>query len=180
MADGRDCTRCKTWKAADKFKANPKASTGLDCWCRDCRAEDARERYAANPEKFRASSRKWHHANPEKASASRRRQNLKRLYGMTVDEFDAMLTGQDSRCAICQSGSPKGVNWHVDHDHLTGRVRAILCHPCNVTLGNVNDDPETLLSMAAYLLSFQDVLAAADLLKSSRVHRDVDLTSDED
>jgi hypothetical protein len=65
---------------------------------------------------------------------ARRRYRLKYLYGLTMDEFDAMLAAQDFKCRICRSPDPRAKDgiWHVDHDHDTGAVRGILCGPCNV------------------------------------------------
>jgi hypothetical protein len=60
-----------------------------------------------------------------------------RIYGLTGDQFDALLMSQGARCALCESPSPGGRSqkWHVDHDHETGRVRGLLCFACNIQLG---------------------------------------------
>lgn len=66
-----------------------------------------------------------------------RRASLAR-YGLTVEKFESILRDQDGLCAMpdCRSPEPGGKGqWHVDHDHSTGRVRGILCHKCNITLG---------------------------------------------
>ncbi len=68
-------------------------------------------------------------------------------YGMTPDEYDAFL---EQPCAIC--GGEAEV---VDHDHATGEVRGPLCGNCNKSLGLMRDDPDRLVSAAAYLLSVQ-------------------------
>jgi hypothetical protein len=156
---GRVCSKCDTWLAAAHFRSAPRGRGGLHSICRPCTAKYAREKYAENPELHREASLKWYRNNPEKARLRRRSHTLKANYGLTIEQFDAMLASQGGRCAICRCDEPRGVNWHVDHDHATGKVRAILCHPCNVTLGNVGDSPDLLMAMAAYLLSFQDVLA---------------------
>ena len=72
---------------------------------------------------------------------------MKRRYGLTPDEWSAMLVGQDGLCAIC--GKPP-VRPCVDHDHATGRVRAILCHRCNIALPYV-ERGEWLAAALAYL-----------------------------
>ena len=75
-----------------------------------------------------------------------------RLYGVSAEEFEAMLVTQDGACAICRSTTPGGRgNFHVDHDHATGRIRGLLCHGCNVGLGNFRDQPDLLETAAAYL-----------------------------
>lgn len=54
-----------------------------------------------------------------------------------MDDFDAMLENQQGRCAACSSTTPGGNHntFHVDHCHVTGQVRALLCNTCNVDLG---------------------------------------------
>lgn len=73
------------------------------------------------------------------------------LYGITPEQYDALLASQDNRCAICRSegSGPKG--WHVDHDHVTGTVRGLLCGPCNLGLGHFNDDVDRLRAAIAYI-----------------------------
>jgi len=73
------------------------------------------------------------------------------LYGITPEEYAALLESQDGRCAICRAIESGGKGWHLDHDHETKRNRGILCHRCNLMLGNANDDPERLRAAAEYL-----------------------------
>lgn len=72
---------------------------------------------------------------------------LKRKYGLTAKEYDAMLAGQDGRCAICGSSE----RLVLDHDHVSGATRQFLCDPCNVVLGRVKDDPQRLRAAADYI-----------------------------
>lgn len=77
--------------------------------------------------------------------------NRQRLYGITPEEHKALFAQQGERCAICGSAEPRGKGWHVDHDHVTDRVRGILCHKCNVGLGNFDDDPARLQAAIDYV-----------------------------
>lgn len=86
----------------------------------------------------------------------RRASHLLRKYGITVDEYDRMLAEQDGGCAICgQSPETQRARFTtylvVDHCHDTGRVRGLLCEPCNLLLGRWNDDPALLRRAADYL-----------------------------
>lgn len=75
-----------------------------------------------------------------------------RQYGLTVDEFEALLLAQEGRCAICRTDKvPRRGNWHVDHCHESGRIRGILCHGCNVALGHFKDNADLLRRAAEYL-----------------------------
>jgi hypothetical protein len=84
--------------------------------------------------------------------AQKRKDEIKRKFGITCKEYDAMYERQGGKCATCglhQSKQKKRMN--VDHDHKTGRVRGLLCHNCNVVLGLVNDNPKTMQKMLHYL-----------------------------
>jgi hypothetical protein len=73
-------------------------------------------------------------------------------YGLTVADYDRMLAAQRGRCAICRSQTPKGPGrWHIDHDHVTGQVRGLLCNNCNRGIGFLEDDPEVIKRAAAYV-----------------------------
>lgn len=78
--------------------------------------------------------------------------HLRRTFGITQADFDAMLAVQDGCCAICKRSaedSYKGL--HVDHDHESGRVRGLLCHKCNMALGLLGDSVSALADAIAYL-----------------------------
>jgi anaerobic ribonucleoside-triphosphate reductase len=81
-----------------------------------------------------------------------REKHLKRKYGITTQERDAMIAAQDHACAICRSPSPGTRHgWVVDHCHATGKVRQILCQLCNLMLGSAHDDPIVLQAAIRYL-----------------------------
>jgi hypothetical protein len=99
--------------------------------------------------------RAWNAANPDKVRQANWRKGLRRMYGITVAEWQAMLDAQDGRCAVCRTDTPGGRGlFHVDHSHSTGRIRALLCTNCNVALGLVNDDPVRLRALADYIEQF--------------------------
>lgn len=77
-------------------------------------------------------------------------------YGLTVEQWQAMVDAQGNRCAICGSppvpgSGPATKRLHVDHDHRTGKNRALLCNACNRALGYFRDDRDRLLAAARYL-----------------------------
>jgi len=74
------------------------------------------------------------------------------LYGITPEEFTALLEAQGGRCAICGTETPGGKGgWHLDHDHDTGAIRGLLCHACNIALGYMGDDQDRLEAAIEYL-----------------------------
>lgn len=84
-------------------------------------------------------------------SGGTREYHLRRRYGLTEVEFREMLRSQGDVCAICREPDPR----HVDHDHITGAVRGILCFNCNGGLGQFKDDVDRLSNAVSYLKGLQ-------------------------
>jgi hypothetical protein len=76
--------------------------------------------------------------------------NRKYEYGLDNTSFLEMLYAQHGACAICGRVGGKLV---VDHDHVTGRVRGLLCDRCNRGIGHLGDDPDRCWAAARYLRS---------------------------
>lgn len=135
----RTCTKCKAdlpLTAFHKAKHNP---SGLQRWCRDCSNAYRRHRHNTVPEyraKRHESQRRLYRKDPVAWSIRVRRNEIERKYGITIDQYQALLVLQDNKCALCGTSEPRGKgSWHVDHNHETGDVRGLLCHPCNTALG---------------------------------------------
>jgi hypothetical protein len=71
-----------------------------------------------------------------------------RRYGLSLEEFRAILERQGNVCAICKRS---GVRLYIDHCHVTCMVRRLLCGKCNTGLGFFSDDPDRLRAAADYL-----------------------------
>ena len=106
------------------------------------------------------------HNQRGKASRARiggsRTYHLTRRYGITAAEADVMLTEQGGLCALCRAAPAE----HVDHDHGTGAVRALLCFNCNGGLGQFKDDPG-LLHLAAFYVEHHRQQQALALLQAT-------------
>ncbi|WP_424214589.1 endonuclease VII domain-containing protein [Streptomyces sp. BI20] len=111
------CCRCGEVKPHTDWHKNASASDGLATMCKPCRSSYGRAGH------------------------------LKRTYGLTEAEREAMVFAQGGVCAICQDAPPE----HVDHDHRTGKVRGVLCFSCNAALGQFKDRPDVVRRAAAYL-----------------------------
>jgi len=94
---------------------------------------------------------KWKTNNPEKYKESNRRTNLKILYDISLEGWNALFLSQDSKCAICFSEKPRGRNWHTDHCHTTGKIRGILCGWCNTGIGKLQESPVIMERAMKYL-----------------------------
>lgn len=81
-----------------------------------------------------------------------REAHFRKKYGITLAQWDEMFLAQGSCCAACREADETvAVRWVVDHCHTTQKVRGILCYRCNVALGLVKDQKNTLLRLADYL-----------------------------
>lgn len=79
---------------------------------------------------------------------------LQKQYGISTAEKRSMLEAQGWKCANpgCNASvSMGGPETHIDHDHVTGKVRGILCRLCNCALGMVRDDRDVLRGLVVYL-----------------------------
>jgi len=103
-------------------------------------------------------TQEWAAAHPSEWENHKRKSMLKRKYGITPEDFDAMLAAQGGVCAVCGTSGidSRGFRPHIDHCHRSGRVRGILCGPCNRGLGSFRDSPEVLRGALAYLLSHEE------------------------
>ena len=105
---------------------------------------------AENSDKIKDRKQKHYMRNREKYNALGRSNHLKRNFGITSEEKQAMIDAQNGMCAIC--GDPIDLRTgHTDHQHEPFRLREILCRLCNPGLGNFRDNPERLEKAAAYL-----------------------------
>lgn len=96
--------------------------------------------YVANKEQFREHTRK----------SRARGTTAQRLYGLLPVTYRRMVEAQGGLCAICQR-PPGKKRLGVDHNHATGRVRALLCARCNTAIGALRDDPDICRRAADYL-----------------------------
>ena len=124
------CKRCDTNKPVEEFYKVPNRPNTYSVMCKKCQLEYNKE----------------HNNN----AINSQRYNLKKKYGITYEEYLKMLMAQKNRCAICNELATDK-NLAVDHDHLTERVRGLLCQSCNNGLGRFKDSIELLKSAQRYL-----------------------------
>ncbi len=79
--------------------------------------------------------------------------NLKKRYGITVEDYERIYRKQRGKCGICRIKSEDGSNLDVDHDHKTGDVRGLLCGACNLGLGKFKDNIRIVRRAVEYLNS---------------------------
>lgn len=112
-------------------------------------------------ERRKRNNRKYYELNKEKVLKRTRNHHLKRSYGLSSDEYFDLVKEQENKCAICKqvetrltkTGDIKPLS--VDHNHVTGEVRMLLCNDCNALLGFCKEDPSILEAAKTYLEFFQ-------------------------
>ena len=114
---------------------------------------------ARNRARFNEWNRKQRAKDPEKTRAytkvQTRRWYITKKYGLTMEQYSELLEKQDNRCAICKVTDPGKSDWRIDHYHTTKKVRGLLCHNCNVSLGLMGDNIPNIQSMLEYLTNHQ-------------------------
>ena len=133
------CGKCDLEKQASEFHRHKASRAGIRGTCKSCVSTAIKEHRRLNP-RVRL---------PEIARAS----GLKARYGMTLEQYAAMLAAQGGGCAICGSATSSGCknSFHVDHNHKTGNVRGILCQRCNTGIGSLREDATILRRAISYL-----------------------------
>jgi hypothetical protein len=118
------CKHCGEEKPLDEFPKGRKRRDGQQryAYCKICHRDVARANY------------------------------LKRIFKLTVEEYDKLLAFQDGLCAICRQ-APRAMRLAIDHDHKTGLVRGLLCSFCNRALATFLDELDRLQRAVAYLSS---------------------------
>jgi hypothetical protein len=77
---------------------------------------------------------------------------LRKDYGISLVEYEKLLAEQGGQCAVCHGTKTRnGYRFAVDHDHVSGKVRGLLCDTCNRAIGLLKDDPAVLRAAASYL-----------------------------
>lgn len=138
------CTACQQEKPLAAFSRDTRR--GYAARCKECRKIELRKWRDKNRQAYNAAERQRYAESPAKWE-----RHLRNKYGITVTDYMARLTAQEGRCAICKVVAEKTLA--VDHDHITGVIRGLLCAECNRMLGAAKDRPEVLAAGAAYLIS---------------------------
>ena len=142
----KTCIKCGEAKCLSSFTKDKKSADGLYAFCKPCKRARQKEYYKNN--NGREKSRAYY---------------VEKLYGITMEDYEAMFEAQGKSCACCGSTDPQGKNFHVDHCHKTGAVRSILCHPCNTALGLLKEDVQRIDQLKNYVQLFESDVPQADM-----------------
>lgn len=152
----KHCRYCNTLLPVDRFSPHPNTKDRLSPKCKTCVRYYNRERWRnLTPEQKVErvnQNRRLRQKNADSYAKSNQCKTFRRKYGVSLAEYEAQWERQDRRCAIC-SRHPKSNEraFAVDHCHVTGRVRGILCPQCNVDLGRIERYIKNPLRIDNYL-----------------------------
>ena len=135
------CRKCKLEKSESDFYFDKRRSA-IQGPCKKCRIS--------------AASNDWRKANPLKRKESNFKTKLKTKYGLTLEGLIKLWEKQNKACAICLrpislNAKEKASKPHVDHCHVSGVVRGLLCLTCNTGLGMFGDSLDLLETAKQYL-----------------------------
>lgn len=160
----KTCKKCGETKPLVDFYADRGCRDGRRPECKSCSKAGMAARYRANPEPARERAKQWNRENREQYEArmreyresgkkrvSDRKSHLKRKYGITIEQYDEMLAAQGGGCAICGREPREDISLHVDHCHITGAIRGLLCFRCNNAIGDFGNDEALLRAAADYV-----------------------------
>lgn len=153
FAPTKTCSKCRQELPLSDFirRKLTSGNWGHVSWCRPCRNAKAKEQWA---------------------DGSIRDSVYRRKFGIGIADYEAMLKAQDGRCAICKTDQPTGHGakngrFSVDHDHLTGEVRGLLCAGCNTALGGFKDDVNIMKNAIHYIQGHNDGFENRPLLTAA-------------
>lgn len=113
----RLCPKCGETKTLTHFHKNRAKANGLHSWCKECN---------------RLRQLEWKRQNPKQAGSNQRRYALMKIYGITEEQYDALLRKQGGCCAVCKRPAKQfKKRLAIDHDHHTRAIRGLLCTMCN-------------------------------------------------
>lgn len=138
----KQCKSCEEHKPLADYAKRSASKDGLQRKCRPC--------MSAEQKALRQSKSK------EELHLIDRERNLRKDFGIGLDEYNEMLDKQNGKCAICKQEETtvragRVMALSVDHCHQTGNIRGLLCNSCNRALGKFQDSIDHLLAAASYL-----------------------------
>jgi Recombination endonuclease VII len=148
------CYMCKKERGVECFDNNKNSPTGKSKRCKECAKDYNAKRYLKNREPFLKKSKEHYKKATHLYKIRARKAAMKLKYGLTVDQANEMIARAKNSCEICgisQDMLTKRLS--IDHNHITGKVRGVLCYSCNHAIGRLKSDNglELLQSAIEYI-----------------------------
>lgn len=153
------CTKCKSEKPDTEFysKLRRTKTRYLFSWCKQCWNDHQKNKH------------------PSVLSTAQRRSHLKRVYGLTPEQYEELLVKQNGDCAICERHYTEfKTRLHIDHRHKgprAGEITGLLCWSCNAKLIGDRYEPELFEKAAAYLRQGTGFMVPENMIKGRKRRR---------
>lgn len=144
-------------KTFDSFAFIRINKNGTDLYrgkCDDCYNTHYREKHRKKSNEER--KKVYQERKAKTTFETRKDKRLKLRFNISLSDFQKMLEDQDSKCYICETLFITDRDAHVDHNHKTGRIRKLLCRPCNTSLGLLEENRQILSNCIKYLEEHDD------------------------
>jgi len=157
------CTKCKEEKDSSLFHRYDKKKNGFTSQCKACRNENRKRNYWLDPEKSKAKVRNYRQhlkeTDPQKVFLSNRKNNLKRAYGISLEDYNEILKNQNFKCAVCEKEHIEAEKKRlvVDHCHNSEKIRELLCNNCNTALGLLKENVQVVEKLKDYIIKHQTI-----------------------
>lgn len=147
MKNSKVCKGCSIEKSIDEYYIQREGKTGPIYFsrCKSCNLIQNKKNYHKLSENQKKTRRE---KNPCNTFEWRQQYRLKTRFGLTMEDFSAMVIKQNNKCKICECEMDIP---QIDHNHITGKVRHLLCKPCNTSLGLLKENINTLHNMISYI-----------------------------
>lgn len=158
----RTCTDCGQAKPLVEFHKAKFGKHGVAAYCKPCRAKQKKAEYQNHKDTYKENSKIWRASEKgiesynNYAKPTARKYSLLRNYGVTIEMYEAMMHAQGGVCLICGGVNKNGRRLSVDHDHVTGAVRGLLCSACNFLIGHAKESIDVLNKAIGYLNSWNN------------------------
>jgi len=144
----RVCSTCGINKPRSEYSFRQGSPDGLNHYCRSCHNKRSLDYRNKNTEVLKDRQRTLYGNNKHTFKAKR----IKQRYGITMEQVENLRDQQGGLCAICKLEPAS----HIDHDHVTDRVRGLLCNNCNTGLGMFQDNASLMAAGIKYLEDNRD------------------------
>jgi len=170
MDKTKKCTKCGEIKELDNFHRDVQKVDNLRSWCKQCvNKNDAqyrknhnekilirhRQYYQKNKDVICLKNNEYRRNNIDKVGLRDTNRHLLKKYGITIQQKLEMVNIQGGKCGICGTDLESGRNTHVDHNHITGSIRGVLCNKCNLHLGWL-EKPGFMKVVMDYINKYQE------------------------
>lgn len=147
----KKCSECGELKSGDLFYKDKNAKDGKRNLCIPCAKRVWKKYREDNPEKVKKWTRDRYYKDIEKSREYGRNCQIKTLYGISIDEFNKLVSEQSGKCFICDR---KPNRLYIDHCHKTKNIRKLLCQQCNSGIGMFGENIETMMKAIQYIRTY--------------------------